>query len=138
MKKLYVLYLLFLLITPHLLLAQQSRELQGTVEILDEQGQRVGWADNVKVTIAETQGSDVTNSNGFFRIPLPEIFRGGDEVELQIKKPNYVIYEPLAGKQRIPADPMRDQIKIRLLPQGSKLLLSAEAIEQLIADAAAE
>ena len=52
MKKHYVLYLLFLLITPHLLLAQQSRELRGTVEILDEQGQRVGWADDVTVTMA--------------------------------------------------------------------------------------
>ena len=120
--------LLSVLLTIPPLQAQSNRELRGKVEILDENEQFVRVASNVTVTISETQGSDLTNNNGAFRIPVPEVFRNGDRITLQVDLPNFAIFEPVGGSERIPADLIRDQITIRLLPQGAVQFLSGPVI----------
>jgi len=116
--------------------AQPARELRGSVVLLDEKGQKGKPAEGITVVIKESQGSDDTNTNGFFSIPIPELFRGGDNVRLSIEKAGYQIYRPVGGGQRIPADLARDQIEIQLLPVGSPLFLSAENIEGFLQEVA--
>lgn len=112
--------------------AQQSRELRGRVLQYDTRMSKGKAAEGVLVEIRETSGSDDTDELGLFRIQIPSVIRSGDEVELIVEIEGFQIYRPIGGKQRVPADLVRDQIDIKLLPIGSRLFLSYEGIELLL------
>jgi tetratricopeptide (TPR) repeat protein len=90
---------------------------------------------NLTVTIRENGNSQTTNSQGLFRIMLPETFKPGDKVTLLVDKPDWRIHLPVEGETRVPAD-LRDVVEVRLLPVGSPLFLSPTHLEKLGQDIA--
>ena len=123
-----ILLLLFLSST---VFAQQELQLRGQVVRLDRHGRLVGPVRNTKVTILETGNADVTNNSGAFRIPLPSAFRTGDEVEFEIDYKDHAVL-PYNKKARIPSEITKEILKITLVPIGSPLLLSPDALVALI------
>src|SRR5262249_5157682 len=91
---------------------------------------------NLTVTIEENGNSDTTNSQGMFRVVLPDIFKPGDKVTLQVDKPGWRVHTPVEGETRVPADLRKEVVEVRLLPVGSKLFLSHNHIEKLFQDLA--
>jgi tetratricopeptide (TPR) repeat protein len=73
-----------------------------------------------------------TDSWGIFRLPLPNNFRAGEIVTLNVAKDGWRIRNPSEGKVRIPADLHREIVEIELLPVGSMLFWSATRIEKFI------
>lgn len=103
--------------------------LRGKVVLLNASGAPEGTAKNLKVTVVQSHNSDVTTADGQFRIPLAGWQVAGSEYELQIDDPQFRIYHPLGGRDRIPAKPDQEVVTVELLPKGSRLfLLSVLAI----------
>jgi tetratricopeptide (TPR) repeat protein len=121
----------FLFLSTSVLYSQKVRELKGTLEILDEKGIVEDIGANIEIVIKEIQSSDITNSNGFFRIPINELSAGA-KISFIVKKSGYVIYRPHNGLERIPKDLDSEQITIKLIKRGSRLLMSYAEIELLI------
>jgi tetratricopeptide (TPR) repeat protein len=115
-------------------LVAQDRELRGMVVHLGAHDEKVPEV-NLTVTIRENGNSHTTNSQGMFRIVLPEKFKPGDKVTLLVDKPDWRIHLPVEGETRVPAD-LRDVVEVSLLPVGSPLFLSPAHLEKLVQDIA--
>src|SRR5215208_626521 len=89
----------------------------------------------VDVAIKETGNSDKTKADGLFRIFLPDEFKPGEDVTLHVRKEKWVIWSPIAGQARVPADPAKKVEVIKLLKRSDLRLKSSDAIERFIADA---
>jgi hypothetical protein len=116
-------------------LLAQERWVKGRVVKVVEHSAKIPEV-NVTVTLVETGDTDNTNTQGFFRIYLPKIFKAGEKVTFTVDKPDWVIQYPLEGEARVPADLQKDLVEVRLLPVGSKLFLTHDRIEKLIQDLA--
>ena len=129
-----VLYLISLWLLPTLVLAQ-GQILKGKVLLVGHHDETTP-ATGVDVILEQTGDSVTTLAGGLFRLYLPDQFKAGEEITLQVTKPDWRIQYPLDGETHIPADPDKDLIKIRLLPLGSKKFWSADRIEKFIQDTA--
>src|SRR5215510_554938 len=81
-------------------LVAQDRELLGIVVHLGVHDEKVPEV-NLTVTIRENGNSQTSNSQGLFRIVLPENFKLGAKVTLLIDKPDWRIYLPVEGETRV-------------------------------------
>lgn len=108
-----------------------KQELRGKVYILGENDKRIPVT-NTTVRIQNTDDSNITTSTGMFRIFLPDIFKAGETVTLEVQKPKYQILYPLAGKIRIPASSLKDPVEILLDKEGSHRFMSGKAFALLI------
>ena len=106
-------------------------ELRGTVKILGDYNELTP-VKNTMVHVEETGDSDVTTDLGAFRLFLPDVFRAGEAVSLRVDKEGYQVLHPLAGKVRIPANPLKDPVSLQLDKEGSHRFLSREAFALLI------
>jgi len=88
------------------------------------------------VAIKEDGNSDKTKANGKFLIFLPDAFKPGEKVTIQVAKKGWRIWYPLGGEARIVAKPEKAVEVIKLLEVGSKRFWSADRIEKVIADTA--
>lgn len=90
----------------------------------------------------KTKTETTTDSHGEFSIPLPDSLRGGDQVRLEVRATrggkDLLLFQPLDGQVRIPADPDTDLITIEVLPEGSPRFQSDEAIRGMLALANSE
>ncbi|APZ93404.1 hypothetical protein [Fuerstiella marisgermanici] len=114
----------------------QPRYLRGMLVIVGESKESKQPVRNTKVFVRNV-GSAITTDTGEFRIQLPTAFRSGRLVTLAIEKPGFVIHYPLSGEFRLPDDEL-DEIEIRILPEGSKLLWTDQRIERFIEQTAEE
>ena len=116
-------------------LSGEARELRGKVYILGFNDE-LNAVKNTPVRIEETDNSDVTTDTGGFRIFLPDSFKAGEEVTLKVEKTGYEILYPPLGKARIPAEPLKDLVQIKLDKPGSHRFMSHEQFALLIKDIA--
>jgi hypothetical protein len=114
--------------------AAEARVLKGQVLLVGEHDETMP-AVGVDVMLREVGNPVRTKAGGLFRIEVPDILRPGDRVTLIVEKKDWRVWYPLAGEARLPADPEREVVVVRLLPVGSKRFLSDASIEKLIADA---
>ena len=130
----FVLVLGFALVaTPAL---ADKRFVQGKLVFVDEQDKQTP-AVGLDIVCEETGSSDTTNTDGLFKVSLPAILLPGDRIRLQVQRPEWRIWQPLAGEVTIPARPYEKMaVTVKLLEVGAKRLLSEAAIEQLLFDAA--
>ncbi|MFQ5709900.1 MAG: hypothetical protein ACE5HO_20790 [bacterium] len=127
---------LLVLLLPCLLGAQEKRWLRGEVLSIDENGKKIPHA-RIQVNLKEPASSDRTNEDGIFRIFLPDAFKPGERVTVEVKEPGWGIQYPLEGETRIPADLRKELVEIRLLPLGSlKWWKTPGFIEKFVEDVA--
>ena len=129
-----VLYLLCLYLLSALTLAQ-GQILKGKVLLVGQHDETTP-AIGVDVILEETGDTVTTVAGGLFRLFIADKFKAGEEITLQVTKPDWRIQYPLDGETHIPADLDKDRIEIRLLPLGSKKFWSADRIEKFIQDTA--
>jgi len=91
---------------------------------------------NTTVRIEATDDSDVTTSTGGFRLYLPDLFKPGQTVTLQVDLEGYRILIPHGGQVRIPAIPLTDPVQIRLDKKGSHRFMNHEAFALLMENVA--
>src|SRR5262249_18332582 len=91
---------------------------------------------NLTVTIEENGNSDTTNSQGMFRVVLPDIFKPGDKVTLRVDKPGWRVHTPVEGETRGPANLRKEVVEVRLRPVCSQLFLWNNHNEKLCQDLA--
>ncbi|MBU1052791.1 MAG: hypothetical protein KKC46_03045, partial [Proteobacteria bacterium] len=111
--------------------AMAKQDLRGKVYILGENDKRFPVT-NTTVRIQSTDDSDITTSTGMFRIYLPDVFKTGETVTLEVEKPKYQILHPLAGEVRIPANSLKDPVEVILDKEGSHRFMSGKAFALLI------
>ena len=131
MKKIkFLICLLFCVLLAPSLYAQ-DRYLQGRLQSIGEYDE---WLPEVGigVTILEANASDTTKEDGKFRIFLPDKFKAGDQVTLEVKKPEWRILSPSEGKARIPKDLERELVTVQLLPVDSKLFWTHNRLKKFI------
>jgi hypothetical protein len=87
---------------------------------------------DITVLIENTGDRDKTDQNGLFKISLNKKFKPGDKVTFAIEKEGWVIQYPLFGEDRLPSDPEKDQIKIRITQKGSAMLIDENQLNQYI------
>jgi len=93
-------------------------------------------AEGVMVILEETGDSERTKAGGLFDLPLPDTFRPGERIGLQVHKKDWRIQYPLDGELQVLVPTTRERVEIRLLPLGSKKWWSDDRIEKFIADTA--
>jgi tetratricopeptide (TPR) repeat protein len=90
----------------------------------------------------QTKNETTTDSHGEFSFHLPDSLRGGDQVRLEVRATrgdkNLLLFQPLDGQVRIPADPDTDLITIEVLPEGSLRFQSDDGIRAVLALANSE
>ncbi len=91
---------------------------------------------NVNVYLTETGSVDATNEIGQSRFVLPSNFKAGDKIQFVVNENEYAIYEPTEGFARIPSEPAKEKIEIKLLPFGSPKFLTHDQLTKLIGNAA--
>jgi tetratricopeptide (TPR) repeat protein len=87
---------------------------------------------DITVLIENTGDRDKTDQNGLFKINLNKKFKAGDKVIFAIEKEGWVIQYPLFGEDRLPSDPDKDLIKIRITQKGSPLLIDEDQLDKYI------
>ena len=110
--------------------AQAQRQLLGKLVQGDEPSP-VPVA-NAKVVLDDSGSHDVSDSDGFFRLFLPDMLRAGNEITVTVTLPGYAILEPPGGRVRIPAQLKRDRVLIQLLPKKSPKFYSDAQLRALI------
>lgn len=110
-------------------------ELRGKVYHLRSQDQ-LQPVTNATVRIETAGDSDVTTSDGAFRLDLPDRFKPGHTVILQVDLKGYRILFPHGGKVRIPPTTLTAPLRIRLDKKGSHRFLNNEAFEILMENVA--
>ena len=134
MPRRVVLYVLLWVLVPASLWAQE-RWLRGEVIHIGGNGEKLPDV-NVTVIMKQTGDRDTTDSRGRFRIFLPNAFKAGEKVILDVEKPDWRIQYPLDGEAQIPDDLQKTLVEVRLLPVGSKLFWTHDRIEKFIQDTA--
>jgi TPR repeat protein len=110
--------------------------LKGKVVLVGVQDQ-ASPAAGITVTLEETGDSLRTKAGGLFNLLLPDGFRPGERITLQVGKSGWRIQYPLDGELRVPAATARERVEVRMLPVGSRRFWSDDRIEKFIADTAA-
>lgn len=137
MHRRVVFYVLLWVLVPASLWAKEpTRWLRGEVSHIGENGEKIPEI-NVTV-IMNLMDRSTTDSFGSFRILLPEAFKAGEKVRLDVDKPDWRIQYPLDGETQIPDDRQKAPVEVRLLPVGSKLFWTHDRIEKFIQDTAAQ
>ena len=110
-----------------------AQKLRGNLSILGQQDERTPVV-GAPVWIKEIGYGDKDQSvdGGDFRLFLPEIFRAGDEITLQVEKAGYQILNPVGGITRIPAELEKESVRVDLDELGSHRFLSKAAFQLLI------
>jgi len=134
MHRRLVLYVLLWVLVPASLWAQE-RWLRGEVIQIGGNGEKLPEV-NVTVIMKQTGDRDTTDSRGRFRVFLPNAFKAGEKVILDVEKPDWRIQYPLDGETQIPDDLQKTLVEVRLLPVGSKLFWTHDRIEKFIQDTA--
>ena len=134
MHRRVVLHVLLWVLVPTSLWAQE-RWLRGEVIRIGGNGEKLPEV-NVTVIMKQTGDRDTTDSRGRFRVFLPNIFKAGEKVILDVEKPDWRIQYPLEGETQIPDDLQKTLVEVRLLPVGSKLFWTHDRIEKFIQDMA--
>ncbi|MDM8554337.1 tetratricopeptide repeat protein [Desulfococcaceae bacterium HSG7] len=111
--------------------ASAKRELFGNVYVIGTHDQDEPVS-SILVYIEETGDSNLTTPTGAFRILLKDIFKAGKEVTLGVLKKDWRILYPLDGVVRVPANLMKERIKVRLDKLGSHRFFSNEYFESII------
>jgi tetratricopeptide (TPR) repeat protein len=112
-------------------LGAQERWLRGVVVRLGEHNEKLYEA-NIPVRLYGHGNPTHTDSHGAFRLTLPDIFKVGEKVTLEVDKPDWRIHYPLEGQTRVPADLAKEIVEVRLAPTGSKVFLAPDALEKFI------
>ena len=112
-------------------LGAQERWLRGVVVRLGEHNEKFYEA-NIPIRFYGHGNPTHTDSHGTFRLTLPDVFKAGEKVTLEVDKPGWRIHYPLEGETRVPADLAKEVVEVRLAPTGSKVFLAHEALEKLI------
>ena len=126
-------FLLLGLLVPSV--TQAGPELRGKVYRLGPQDD-LQPVTNTTVRIEATDDSDVTTSTGGFRLYLPDLFKPGQTVTLQVDLEGYRILIPHGGQVRIPATPLTDPVQLRLDKKGSHRFMNHEAFALLMENVA--
>jgi hypothetical protein len=84
-------------------LGAQERWLRGVVVRLGEHNEKLPEA-NIPIRFYGHGNPTHTDSHGAFRLTLPDIFKVGEKVTLEVDKPGWRIHYPLEGETRVPAD----------------------------------
>jgi tetratricopeptide (TPR) repeat protein len=134
MHRRVVFYVLLWVLIPASLWAQE-RWLRGEVIHLGGNGEKLPEV-NVTVIMKQTGDRDTTDLRGRFRVFLPNAFKAGEKVILDVEKPDWRIQYPLEGETQIPDDLQKTLVEVRLLPVGSKLFWTHDRIEKFIQDTA--
>jgi len=134
MHRRVVLYMLLWVLVPASPWAQE-RWLRGEVIHIGGNGEKLPEV-NVTVIMKQTGDRDTTDSRGRFRVFLPNAFKAGEKVILDVEKPDWRIQYPLEGETQIPDDLQKTLVEVRLLPVGSKLFWTHDRIEKFIQDTA--
>ncbi len=108
--------------------AQQKRELKGEV-VTELSGERVQYHAGVEVRLKGHGLKTDTNSDGEFRLGLPDALSPGIGVTLKVDKPNYAVYRPYRGHIVVKAD-LSQLVTINILPLGHPLFKSPQEIEK--------
>ncbi|QTA79452.1 tetratricopeptide repeat-containing [Desulfonema limicola] len=108
-----------------------KRELYGKIYTVGENDEDLA-CQNTTIRIEESDDSDVSTSTGSFRLFLKDRFKTDSFITLKVEKDGYQIWQPLAGRLRIPAD-LEGCIEIvRLDKLGSHRFMSNQAFSLLI------
>jgi tetratricopeptide (TPR) repeat protein len=134
MRRRVMFYVLLWVLVPASLWAQE-RWLRGEVIHIGGNGEKLPDV-NVTVIMKQTGDRDTTDSRGCFRVFLPNAFKAGEKVILDVEKPDWRIQYPLEGETQIPDDLQKTLVEVRLLPVGSKLFWTHDRIEKFIQDTA--
>jgi len=110
---------------------QQQRKLCGKAYIIGIQ-EELNPIKNATLRIEETDDSDVTTSTGHFCIPLKDVFKAGDTVTVRVDSKDYQIYDPPAGKVRVPADLAKTKETVRLDKTGSHRFMTTQAFNLMM------
>ncbi len=114
----------------------EGRVLKGNVML-------IGAHDELTPTIGATvslkgAGNPVqTKQGGEFRLVLPDIYKPGEDITLNVEMEGYQVFHPVGGETKVPANLDKQFIDIHLMPVGSRKFLSEAQIEYLIKTAAA-
>jgi tetratricopeptide (TPR) repeat protein len=128
--QLLVLSVLLLVLLPGGIGAQE-RWLRGVVVRLGEHNEKLPEA-NLPIRLYGHGNPTHTDSYGAFRLTLPDVFKAGEKVTLEVDKPDWRIHYPLEGETRVPADLAKEVVEVRLAPTGSKVFLTPDALEKLV------
>ncbi len=79
-----------------------------------------------------------TLRGGEFRLFLPDIYKPGEDITLNVEIEGYRVFHPVGGETKVPADLDKQSIDIHLLSVGSRKFLSEAQIEYVIKTAAEE
>ena len=112
-------------------LGAQERWLRGVVVRLGEHNEKLPEA-NIPIRLYGHGNPTHTDSYGAFRLTLPDIFKAGEKVTLEVDKPDWRIHYPLEGETRVPADLAKEVVEVRLAPKGSGVFLTHDALEKFI------
>ena len=115
----------------------EGRVLKGNVMLIgahDEPTPAIG----VTVSLKGAGNPVRTLRGGEFRLFLPDIYKPGEDITLNVEIEGYRLFHPVGGETKVPADLDKQSIDIHLLPVGSRKFLSEAQIEYLIKTAAEE
>ena len=113
------------------------REMKGTVYTLDAHDKK-NPATNMTIREEKTKVSNVTTSEGGYRLLLPDDFIPGEPVTLFVESETFRIWRPFDGEVRIPATPTKDPVDVILVKKGSHRFLSDDDLKRRIQKIAEE
>ena len=91
--------------------ATARTRLKGKVMLVGSQDERTP-AEGVMVILEEIGDSERTKAGGLFDLPLPDAFRPGERIRLQVHKEGWWIQYPLDGELPVPAPTARERVEI--------------------------
>src|SRR5271165_7108158 len=109
--------------------ALAQRQLLGKVVKGDVPPQQA--AARAKVVLDDSGGQTLTDDNGLFHLFLPDALHAGDEVTITVTVLGYGVFDPPAGKLRIPSD-LKTPVRIALLANDSPKWTSDAQLRALI------
>jgi len=117
--------------------AYAKRELRGKIYMVGEKDEDIP-SKNTTIRIEESDDSDVSTDTAAFRLFIKDHYKTDETVTLKVEKPGYQIWQPVAGKVRIPANLENYHEKVRLDKLGSHRFMTNQAFAMLIENAARE
>ena len=106
-------------------------QMRGRVFYVQQDDSRVPATKNSKVEVAAPNSSlkTLTDDDGYFILSLPEFYRPGNILQLEVEKVGWVIDD---GGVSVPEDPIKQTVEIILLPKGSKRLTADQRLDREI------